>query len=214
MVDGPIIQQFGVDDLLNDLFFDLFPELLSGNTLGVLGGHDNGVDPQRDHGPAFLPVFDRDLRLRVRSEPVHHAGPPGSGHGAVQLMCEHDGKRHKLLSLVRGIAEHDTLITSAHRFEGAVVKSLGDIGALLLDSHKNVACLVVETFLGVIIPDLFNRFANDFLVVELGLGGNFTKNHDHSSLGCSFARDFGEWVLGEACIELSEKKKVFQQRAC
>ena len=47
--------------------------------------------------------------------------------------------------LVSGITEHDTLVTSTELLKGLiVVKTLSDIGRLLLDGNKNVAGLVVE----------------------------------------------------------------------
>jgi hypothetical protein len=40
------------------------------------------------------------------------------------------------------------------------------------------------------------------LVVEVGLGRDLAKDHDHASLGRRLAGNLGEWVLLEASIEL------------
>lgn len=204
MINCPVIQQLRVDDLLDNLLQDLPAEVLGGDTVGVLGGYNNSVDPQRDHGTVLLFVLDSDLSFRVGPEPVHGTCPSGDGHGEVQLVGQHDGEGHVLLSLICSIAEHDTLITSTHGFESSMIKTLGNIGALLFNGHENVASLVVEALLRVVVSDPLDCVANDLLIVELGLGGDFTKDHDHTSLACGFASDLGKGVLREAGIELVE----------
>ena len=204
MVDSPVIQELRVNDLLDNLLLDLSPEVLGRDAVGVLGRHDDGVNSQRDHGSILLPVLDGDLGLRVGPEPVHSARSPGDSHGEIQLVGKHNSEGHEFLGFVRSITEHDTLVTSAHGFESSVVEALCDIGTLLLNGHKNIARLVIETFLRVVVSDPLDGLADDLLVVELGLGGDLTKDHDHTSLGCSFACDLGEGVLREAGIELGE----------
>jgi hypothetical protein len=60
----------------------------------------------------------------------------------------------------------------------SVVKTLGDIGRLLLDGDENVASLVVESLLRRVVADALDRVTNDLLVVERGLGRNLSKDHD------------------------------------
>jgi hypothetical protein len=73
---------------------------------------------------------------------------------------------------------------------------------LLLDGDKDVASLVVETFGRIIISNLLDGVTNDFLVVKPGLGSDFTKDHDHASLGGSLASNFGGRVFRKTGIKL------------
>lgn len=100
VVDGSVVQEVRGDDLVDDLLLDLLAEVLGGDLLGVLGGDNDGVDSQGDHGTGFvLLVLDGDLSLRVRSEPAHGTVSSGSGHGGVQLVSKHDGLGHQLRGL-------------------------------------------------------------------------------------------------------------------
>lgn len=83
-----------------------------------------------------------------------------------------------------------------------MVETLGDIGGLLLDRDEDVAGLVVEALGGVVVTDLADGFADDLLEVDLGLGGDFTEDHDHTSLRRGLAGNLGERVLSQAGIEL------------
>ena len=201
VVDGAGVQEVGGDDLLDDLLEDGGAEVLGGDLLSVLGGDDDGVDTERDGGTTLLLVLDGDLGLGVGAEPAELTRATGVGHGLVELVGEDDGEGHVLLSLVGGIAEHDTLITSTMVLEVTVVKALGNIGGLLLDGDENVASLVVKALGGVVVANLLDGLADDLLVVELGLGGDLTEDHDHAGLGGSLAGDLGPWVLSQAGVE-------------
>lgn len=202
MVDGVLIKQIGRDDLLDDFLKDLGTEIGGGDFLGVLGGNDDGVDPQRDGSTTILLVLDGDLGLRVGAEPGKGAGATSNSHGGVELVGKHDGEGHQLLGLVCRVSEHDTLVTGTVILERAVVETLGDIGRLLLDRDENVAGLVVEALGRVVVANLLNGLADNLLVVDLGLGGDFTENHDHAGLGGGLAGDLGGRVFPEASIEL------------
>ena len=206
MIDGAVIKQFGRDDLLDDFLKDLLAEFLSRDRLSVLGGDDDSIDAKRDGRASLLLVLDSDLGLGVGAEPSELTRAARNSHGGVELVGEHDGEGHELLSLISGVAEHDTLVTSTVVLKGAVVKTLRDIGRLLLDGNEDVAGLVVEALGGVVIADLLDGVADDLLVVELGLGSDLAENHDHAGLGGRLAGDLGEGVLGEAGIELTRQK--------
>lgn len=93
-------------------------------------------------------------------------------------MSEGDGEGHQVGALVRGIAEHDTLVTSTVVLEIAVVKTLGDIGRLLLDGDEHVAGVVVKALLRGIVADVLDGVTDDLLVVNGGLGGDLAEDHD------------------------------------
>jgi hypothetical protein len=95
-----------------------------------------------------------------------------------------------------------TLITSANIVLRLVhVNTLSDIGGLLLDSNDDVAGLVVNTLLSIIIADLLESIADDLLVVDVGLGSDLTENHDHAGLGAGLASNLGEGILSKDSIE-------------
>lgn len=202
MVDGLVVEELLGDDLLDDLLLQLLAELLGGDVLGVLGGDDDGVDALGNDGAVVVLVLDGDLGLGVGAEPGEGAVAAGGGHCRVELVGEEGGQGEELRGLVGGVAEHDALVTGAELLEGLlVVETLGDVGRLLLDGDEQVAGLVVEALGGVIVADVLDGVTNDLLVVDLGLGGDLTEDHDHAGLGGSLASDLGEGVLGKAGVE-------------
>lgn len=202
MVDGLVIEVLGGNDLLDDLLLNLLAELLSGDILGVLGRDDDGVDALGNNSAVVVAVLNGNLGLGVGSEPGEGAVAAGSGHGSVELVGEEESEGEELRGLVGGIAEHDTLVTGTELLEGLlVVETLRDIGGLLLNGDEQVAGLVVETLGRVIVADVLDGLTDDLLVVEVGLGGDLTEDHDHAGLGGSLASNLGEGVLGETGIE-------------
>jgi hypothetical protein len=202
MVDGVLVEVLGGDGLLDDLLLDLLAELLNGDVGRVLGGDNDGVNTERNDGTVVVCVLDGDLGLGVGPEPRKGAVVAGIGHGLVKLVGKLDGERKVLGSLVGGISEHDTLVTGTKLLESLlVVKTLSNIGALLLNGNEDVASLVVETLLGRIVANVLDGVTDDLLVVNLCLGGDLAEDHDHAGLGGSLAGDLGERVLLEAGIE-------------
>lgn len=202
MVDGLVIKVLGGDGLLDDLLEDLLAELLGGDVLAVLSRDDDSVDAERDDGTVVVLVLNGDLGLGVGTEPRERAIAAGGRHGSVKLVGEEESEGEELGGLVGGITEHDTLITSTEVLEAVIqVKTLSDIGGLLLDGDEEVQSLVVEALGGVIVADVLDGLADNLLVVELGLGGDLAEDHDHAGLGGSLASDLGEGVLGQAGIE-------------
>lgn len=202
MVDGLVIKVLCGDGLLDDLLEDLLAELLGGDVLAVLSRDDDSVDAERDDGTIVVLVLNGDLGLGVGTEPGERAIAAGGRHGSVKLVGEEESEGEELGGLVGGITEHDALITSTEVLEAVIqVKTLSDIGGLLLDGDEEVQGLVVEALGGVIVADVLDGLANNLLVVELGLGGDLAEDHDHAGLGGSLASDLGEGVLGQAGIE-------------
>ncbi|PTD12828.1 hypothetical protein FCULG_00003046 [Fusarium culmorum] len=173
VVDGLIAEVLGGDNLLDDLLLDLLSELLGGDVRRVLSRDDDSVDALRDNGTVVVLVLDGDLSLGVRSQP---------GEGTVAASSCTSCYTELLKSLL-------------------VVETLGDIRGLLLDGNEQVAGLVVKTLGRVIVTDVLDGVTDNLLVVELGLGGDLTEDHDHTSLGSSLASNLGEGVLAKAGIE-------------
>lgn len=196
MVDCFLVEVLSRDRLPDDLLKDLLPQLLGGDVLRVLGRHDNSVNTPGDDCTVVVLVLNGDLGLGVGSEPWKRAVTAGSRHNGVQLVSKNDSQGKELRSLVGGISKHDTLVTSAELLECLVeVETLGNILRLLLNGDQNVTGFVIETLVGIIISDFLHSTTDDLLVVKLGAGGDFTKDHDHTSLGGSLTTDLGERVL-------------------
>lgn len=202
MVDGLVVEVLSGDDLLADLLGDLLAQLLSGDVLAVLGRDNNGVDTQGDNGTAVVLVLHGDLGLGVRAQPGEGAVAASVGHGLVQLVGQQVAERVHLGGLVGGISEHETLVTSTESLEGlVVVKTLSNIGGLLLNGDEQVAGLVVEALVGGVVADILDSGTDDLLVVEVGLGGDLTEDHDHTGLGSGLASNLGEGVLCQTGVE-------------
>ena len=215
VVDGLVVKVLGGNDLLDNLLLDLLPQLLSGNVLAVLGGHNNGVNAEGLDGTTIMGVLDSDLGLGVGPQPGDLAALASIGHGLVELVGEDDGQRKQLGGLVGGVSEHDTLVTSAELLKGLlVVQTLGNVGRLLLNGNQNVAGLVVKALVGAVVANLLDGATNNLLVVEPGLCGDLTKDHDHASLGGSLTSDLGQRVFSQACVEDSIADLVGNLRNC
>ena len=168
----------------------------------MLGADDDGVHAERHHGAVVVLVLNGDLSLGVGSEPWDRAIAAGSRHGGVQLVGELEGQGEELRGFVGGVSEHDALVTGAELLESLlVVQALGNVGGLLLDGDEHVAGLVVEALGRVVVANVLDGLADDLLVVEAGLGGDLTKDHDHTGLGGRLAGNLGEGVFPQAGIE-------------
>jgi hypothetical protein len=91
--------------------------------------------------------------------------------------------------------------TNVLDLERGLDKTLGDVGRLLLNGDEHVAGLVVKALLRVVVSNLLDGVTDDLLVVQVGLGGDFTEDHDHTGLGRRLAGNTRHRVLLEASIE-------------
>ena len=202
MVLGVLIEVLSRDDLLHNLVENLLSELLSSDSLAVLSADNNGVDTERDDSTAIMGILNGDLGLGVGTEPRKGAVVTGLLHGRVELVSEQKSQGQQLGGLIGSITEHDALVTGTELLKSLiVVQTLSDIGGLLLNGDEDVAGLVVEALVRAVITNVLDGIADDLLVVDVGLGGDLTEDHDHTSLGGGLASDLGEGVLGKAGIE-------------
>lgn len=181
VVDGAVIEELVGDNLLDDLLLEGSTDLLRGDVVSVLGGDDNSVHTQGLDSTVVVGVLDSDLGLGVRENPGDGAVKTGFLHGVVELVRQQDGQGQELRSLVGSITEHDTLVTGTELLKGLIiVKTLGNVRRLLLNGNQDIAGLVVETLLGGIETNVLDGTTDDLLVVKVGLGGDFTENHNHT----------------------------------
>jgi len=188
--------------------------LLGPNSLGRLGmlcGDDNSVDLLWLNRPiGLLEVLNGDLRLAVWAQPPELA----AFANICQLLAQASGnevcQRHAVLCLVTGIAKHDTLVTGTNiHFVLTDVDTTSNVRALLVDSDNDLAGGVTEALAvntGHVIHEgveanLLHDTTHNFIVVQLGLSGDLSSNHDHVVFRGSFASNFALWVCGEAGIQ-------------
>ena len=174
------------------------------NLFSVLGGDNNGIHTKRMMvcTTIFL-VLDGDLSLRVRGGAKGRAPERrATAIAALSLCARHNGQWHALLGLVGRIAKHDALISRTMVLKASMVQSSCNVGRLLLDGNEDVAGLVIKALLRVVVTNLLDRVTDDFLVINLGLCGDLSKDHDHASLRGSLTRNLGGGILLKASVEL------------
>lgn len=188
VVNGVLIEIVGRNDLLDNLLKNLLAELFGGDILRVLSRDDDGLDLLGDNSTTIVLILDGDLSLGVGTQPWEGPVAAGRSHGSVQAVSQEESKGEIFGSLVGGIAKHDTLVTSTKLLKGLlVVETLSNIGGLLLNCNEDVASLVVKALGRVIVANVLDGVTDNLLVVENSLGGDFTENHNHTSLGGSLA---------------------------
>jgi len=69
------------------------------------------------------------------------------------------------------------------------------ISGIVARWQQDIACFVIKALLRIIVTDLLNGVADDFLVVEPGFCGDLSEDHDHARLGGSLTGDLGKWIL-------------------
>lgn len=202
VVDGLVVQVLGWDGDLDDLLQQFLSDGLVVNILRVLGGDNNGVDTEWGEEASFLLVLNGDLGLSIGSQPWESSVVSDFSQNLAELGGQLVGQWHQAFGFVGGIAEHVSLVTSTDFLWSLTdVDSLSDIWGLLLNSNQDIASLVVEALGGIVEADSLDGSTDDGLVVNDGLGGDFSKNHNQTSLAASFTSNHGIWVLGQAGIQ-------------
>jgi len=202
VIDGILVKVLSGDDLLDDLLHELSTDLLVGHGLVVLSGDDDGVDALGDGDAVDVLVDNGDLSLTIGADPRAGAVLADLSEASTELSGPEVSDGHHLLGLISGITEHVALVTSTDLLLRLVdVDTLSDIGGLLLDSNNDVAGLVVNTLLSIIVADLLESVADDLLVVNVSLGGDLTEDHDHAGLGAGLASNLGVGVLSKDSVE-------------
>jgi len=202
--DGLFVKVLRRNHRLDNMLLEVCSNLVIGDSLVMLGGDQDGVHTDGDHGAALIAVLDSDLGLAVRPDPGTGAILAYLGEASADLGGKHMAEGHELRGLISSITKHDALVTSTDilRALGEVsMHALGDVRRLLLDVHKHLAAVSVKAN---IIRDEANVAAgvtHNLLVVNGGLRGDLTKNHDHVGLGACLAGNLAVGVLRQAGIE-------------
>lgn len=141
------------------------------------------------------------LSLPVRSGPLADALLADLRQARADLRGELVGQGHEAFRLIRGVSEHDSLVTRSDVFDSRGIHGLCDVGGLLLHGHHDVARLVVEALSGVVVPNILEGVADHLLIVHVGVGRDLPKDHHHARLGARLACHAGALIVLEARVE-------------
>ncbi len=76
-----------------------------------------------------------------------------------------------------------------------MIHTLRDVVALLVIAHHDGTAFVVDAVLGVVVADALDGVAGDLDVIHMGIGGDFTGQHDQTGVGQGFSGDAAAGVL-------------------
>uniref|UniRef100_A0A7C9CRS8 Uncharacterized protein n=1 Tax=Opuntia streptacantha TaxID=393608 RepID=A0A7C9CRS8_OPUST len=197
--DGFLIKILLGNDWLDDMLLKVSSNFIIGDSLIVLGGDENGVNTNWNHGTLVIVVLHSDLGLAIRPQPWASAILTNLSEAGTKLGGKNMAEGHKLRGLIGGIAKHVTLVTGTNvlRTLGKVaMDTLSNVGALLLDVDKDLAFVSIKTD---VIRGEANGAAcvtNNLLIIDIGFGSNLTKDHNHVGLGACFTGNLAFRVLG------------------
>ncbi|KAL4579208.1 hypothetical protein LXL04_015346 [Taraxacum kok-saghyz] len=175
MEDGFFIEVVFRDDWFDDVFLEICCDFIVGDSFIVLGGDENGVDTKWDHGSVIVMVLDCYLGFSVGSEPCTGAVLADFSQLGSEFGGEDMAEGHEFRGLVSGVPEHMTLVSGPDVFRLFVVGVQTDI----VRNESNLAAGITD----------------DFFVINVGFGGDFSEDHDHVGFGAGFASDLAVGVL-------------------
>jgi len=188
VVDGLVIEELSRDDLHDDFFLDPLDNFFVGKTGVVLGGDHNSVNLLGDTSTGIIVlVLNCDLSLGIRTKPLDDVLLTAFHKTSAQFGGEDVGERHQLLSLISGVSEHVTLVTSTNILGGlgaVTMDRVGNFRALLTDRDNDRTSLVIEPLVGVVKSDLGNGGTGNLLVINQTIAADLS-NDEHSSGGSS-----------------------------
>ncbi|URD93393.1 hypothetical protein MUK42_32538 [Musa troglodytarum] len=202
--DGLLIEILLGDDSLDYMLLQVSSNLVIGDGLIVLGGDEHGMHTNGDHGTVVIAVLDGDLGLAIGPQPWTSSIFADFGEASPKFCREDMAQGHQLRCLICCIAKHVTLIPSADLL-GALgemaMDTLGDVRGLLLNVDKHLAAIGIEAYIIGCEPNGTAGVADNLLVVDVALGGDLTKDHDHVGLGARLTGNLAIRVLLEAGIK-------------
>ncbi len=129
-------------------------------------------------------IEECDLALRIGAKHVDGAGVPRLRHFVQDAVGVVDRRRHEIVGVAAGEAEHDSLIARALVLVARGVDPLGDVGRLLVQIDVDLGFLPMEAFLLVAdLPDTAAHRLLHHLVGDLA-GTPHLARQDHPVGGC------------------------------
>ena len=203
VVAGEHLGHGGLDHVLDEVVAHLAVDVDAG---AVLARDQHGGERL---GPAVL-VDDAHLRLPVGAQVVEDAFLADRGEAAGETVREPDRHRHEVVGVVAGVPEHHALVAGADLVVVVgetvadllgLVDALRDVGRLLVDRRDHRARVGVEAVGAARVADAAHGVAHGALVVDVGLGGDLTRDHDQAGGAERLAGDAALRVLLEDGVE-------------
>src|SRR5580704_13724488 len=174
------VHQVGGDHGVDDVLLYLGAKLLSRNLVIMLGGDHHGLNALG----LVTRVFHANLALSIGPQEIELAVTPHFAQLANQFVGHHDRQRHQLRGFITSETEHQALVAGA-----SSVHAHGDVGRLALNRINDAAGFAVEAEVRVGIPDVLNDAPHQAGHVDIGSGGDFTRNHADSGGDQNLAGD-------------------------
>ena len=167
----------------------------------MLGGHHYRVNAYR---PVVAVILDRELGLGVRPEVWHQVrglladfrqNPQGQ-------MREGERKRHVVLCVPAGVAEHHSLVSGSLLLRVGTDNAPVYVCALFVDCREYAAGIAVEHVVGLVVADAVDDVPHGRLDVHIGIfRPHFTSHDDEPGAAESLAGHLGLTVLAEEFVE-------------
>ncbi len=188
VVLGVFIEQVRGNHGLNHVLQNARAKFVVAHVLGVLGRDDNRIHAKHF---ALRIIFNCDLGFSIGTKEGKRSILANLREPHGQLVRQRDRSRHQLLILIDSIPKHHSLVAGA-----AGVYAHGDVAGLFVDAGDDGAGVGVEAVEGVVVADGCDGAADDGLEIDVGLGGDFSGDHDEAGGGKSFAGDAAGGVFG------------------
>ncbi len=170
-----------------------------GDLLAMLRGDHHARDTLR----AAVAVFDGDLRLSIGPEKINFIGFANLGEALREAVGELDRHGHQFFGFIASETKHQALVASA-----AGIYTHGNIGRLALDGAHDGAGIRVVAILRAIVANPANGAANEFVIIDVRSGGNFTSDNGHARGDERLASDTPLGVLLHDLIKDSVRNLV------
>ncbi|CAL9064004.1 unnamed protein product [Musa banksii] len=204
MEDGFLIEVLLRYDWFDDMLLQVSGNLIIGDSLIVLGGNEDGVHTNGNHGTMVIVVLNCNLGLTIRSQPGASSIFSDLSEACTKLCSEDMAERHQLGCLICCIAKHVPLVTCTNLFRvlGEVaMNTLGNVRRLLLNIYEHLAVVSIKANIIRCEPNGTAGVTDNFLIVNVALGGDLTKYHDHVGLGACLTGNLAVRVLLKAGIK-------------
>ena len=197
----PLFGQHRLDDFLNDGFVEA--GLHFGGRLAlvgaVLGRQHHGVNAvglavHVAHGHLALGIGAQERQAAVFAQ--------------LRLTLDQtvrviNGRRHQVGGFAASVTKHQALVASAgvEVVVRRVVHTLCNVIGLLVVAHHDGAAFVVNAVLGVVVANALDGVARHLDVVDVGVGGDFTRQNHQTGVGQGFGSHAAAGVLFKNRVE-------------
>mmetsp|Transcript_33203 Transcript_33203/g.130711 ORF Transcript_33203/g.130711 Transcript_33203/m.130711 type:complete len:237 (-) Transcript_33203:361-1071(-) len=186
-------------NMANNMLHQVLSDLLVGHVRRVLRRHHDCVHSDWCEKSTISSVLHSDLSLSIRADPWKNSPLANLGESGAQLRRKGVSEWHQCVRLIRGVAEHNSLVPSSDlHVLFSFMHRRSDLVALLVDLLLDSASLEIEPLCFVIESDVFYDSPNHLLVIHSRRRRDLSKRDDQSRLARRLARN-----LALQCTEKS-----------